>query len=116
MPHPQFFRPAAIEIRFSDKNEYNDAAKHYNEALNQVPNHPIPTLPNSLPFSISFPVGPPTQGGGNAKHSMELSLSYISSVANGVSSDYSYTGGRDNPACALQAGLVIRIGLYRCRR
>ena len=30
-----------------------------------------------------------------------------------VSSGYSYTGGGDNPACALQAGLVIRIGLYR---
>jgi hypothetical protein len=30
-----------------------------------------------------------------------------------VSSGYSYTGGRDNPGWALQAGLVIRIGLYR---
>ena len=33
-----------------------------------------------------------------------------------VSSGYSYTGERDNPACALQAGLVIRIGLYRQTR
>jgi hypothetical protein len=30
-----------------------------------------------------------------------------------VSSGYSYTDEIDNPACALQAGLVIRIGLYR---
>ncbi|WP_310394901.1 hypothetical protein [Hymenobacter sp.] len=34
-------------------------------------------------------------------------------VAPSVSSGYSYTGGGDNPACALQAGVVIRIGLYR---